>query len=251
MSIDLSSIDLSSIDLSYLIKKDPSVVREVVTVFSGLSPVTPANVLTACGTVGAILARKNITMVCAGDAQGCQNELIEAYNSNKRDGQVIGVTISNWAQYLHPSLEASQREIYSDKTPTRNYADRKNSLKEHSTFGYVVLPGGPGTIAELWEVYGEKFETLGNGGKKNIVVVNTDGFFNPIKDQIENMSTAFGWDGYKNKVIFIDNVDDLDGILDAYLDIPAVGGSRRSAKKAKKGKKGKKAKKTMRRRHPY
>ena len=221
-----------------------------------------------CNIIGKMLAEKNINMVCAGDKGGAQGFLLKAYNDEMKTKQeqkshVIGITAALFEPFLSDELEGNKEHkakilnkeqnekiinlngvdikipiVYGYPRHTEQdreyYAMRKNMLKKLSTFGYIVLPGGPGTFAELWDVVGEKNENF-NGGNKNIVVVNINGFFEPLKAEIEKLTTEWGtYDKNRKLIIFIEKAEQLRTILDEYMNpapAPAQGGKRRSKKK--------------------
>lgn len=213
---------MNALNLSLLVKRKNHIKndrRNVVTVFSGLSTDnTPAG-FSECSEVGKIVAERGFDMVCAGASIGCQKNLItEALDHG---GKVIAVTVPKFAKELLPALQGNA--IISNSPIL---SERKNIMKNLSTFGYIILPGGPGTFDELWEVIAEKTEGLGDGSSKNIVVINTEGFFNPVREQLRIMADTFKWDAYTKQVIFIDDIKDLNKLFDEYLGV-TEGGRRR------------------------
>ena len=213
---------MSALNLSLLVKKRDHINNErknVVTVFSGLSKDNTNAGFSECSEVGKIVAEKGFDMVCAGASIGCQKNLITEALAAK--GKVIAVTVPKFAVELLPELV--ENAIISNSPIL---SERKNIMKNLSTFGYIILPGGPGTFDELWEVIAEKTEGLGDGSSKNIVVINTEGFFNPVREQLRIMADTFNWNAYTKQVIFIDDIKDLSKLFDEYLGI-TEGGRRR------------------------
>lgn len=184
--------------------------ENVVTVFSGLSKVNGPSLLGDCSAIGAAIANARFTMVCAGASIGCQNSLVQSALTAEPKGKVIAVTIPKFAGEVTPGV----RTIVVDST---DLSERKNVMKRNATFGFIILPGGPGTFDELWEVISERAEGLGEGSKKNIVVINTDGFFEPVRAQLKIMSKYFDWHKYEENVTFIDNISEIEQLLKNYL----------------------------------
>lgn len=199
-----------------------------ITVFSGLSKDNTENGFKHCEEIGKIIATKGYTMICAGASFGCQSNLINAALYN--NGKVIAVTVPMFANELLPVLKDTAI-ISSEK----DLSERKKIMKSMTDYGYIILPGGPGTLDELWEVISEKAEDINDGKKKKIIIVNTDGFYEPVKKQFQIMNEIFNWK-YDEDIIFINEPNELNDIL------PTVGGGgdekggRRHIRKTKKNK---------------
>ena len=179
---------------------------DTITVFSGLSRDNSEIGFNHCKRVGEIIAEKGYKMVCAGASIGCQNKLIEG--AQEKGGKVIAVTVPMFAHELSESLKKDA--IIS---PGGDLSQRKVIMKKATEFGYIILPGGPGTLDELWEVFAEKSENINNGGKKKLIIVNTDGFYEPVKMQIQIMRDTFKWRHYGEGVEFINDPEELNSCL--------------------------------------
>lgn len=191
---------------------------DTITVFSGLSKDNSPIGFTHCQRVGEIIAEKGYKMVCAGASIGCQSKLIEGAQSKR--GMVIAVTVPMFAHELSESLR--KNAIISDG---KDLSQRKVIMKKATEFGYIILPGGPGTLDELWEVLAEKSENINGGAKKRLIIVNTDGFYEPVKHQIEIMRSTFNWSHYGDGVDFIDDPEKLNDLIPTYTK---TGGKRKS-----------------------
>ena len=84
-------------------------------------------------------------------------------------------------------------------------SQRKLMLKL-GTNGYIVLPGGFGTWDEMWDIIGQNSVGLNTN---DIIIVNTNGYYNGFKLQIE---TAFnnGMIPSIDSVKFVNSVDDIN-----------------------------------------
>jgi uncharacterized protein (TIGR00730 family) len=99
--------------------------------------------------------------------------------------------------------EVGHQEI-SDLIVTESMFDRKDQMIKRSD-AFAILPGGLGTLDELFEVL-----TLRQLGyhQKPIVLINIDGFWNPLNDVIEQIvSTGFAEPGVVSMIETVDNVD--------------------------------------------
>jgi uncharacterized protein (TIGR00730 family) len=194
--------------------------KKTITVFSGLSKDNSEVGLTHCNRIGQIIAENGYTMVCAGASLGCQNQLVDGALS--KQGKIIAVTVPMFESELRPELQLNKIVATGD-----DLSQRKHIMKNMADYGYVILPGGPGTLDELWEVISEKTENINNGRVKNIIIMNTNGFYNSVKEQLDIMNHTFNWN-YSTGIQFIDNPDDLSRLLS-----PKLGGK---SKKYRKGK---------------
>ena len=177
-----------------------------ITVFSGLSKVNRHKKgFAECEEIGKIIAAKGYTMICAGASLGCQNNLIQGALAN--DGKVIAVTVPMFKNELQDELK-DEAIIASGA----DLSERKSIMKSMADYGYIILPGGPGTLDELWEIISEKAENINGGKEKKIIIVNTEGFYNPVREQLEMMNTIFEWT-YNEGIIFINEAKDLDAHL--------------------------------------
>jgi uncharacterized protein (TIGR00730 family) len=198
---------------------------DIITVFSGLSRDNSVKGLGHCKKVGEIVAEKGYTLVCAGASIGCQSKLIEG--AQEKGGKVIAVTVPMFKDELSESLKND-----AIVTEGSDLSKRKQTMKNLTEFGYIILPGGPGTLDELWEVFSEKSENVNNGGNKRLIIINTDGFYEPIKDQIKIMRDTFNWQSYGEGVEFIDDPEELNRLIPQYNANP-LGGTRKSYRKKK------------------
>ena len=197
-----------------------------ITVFSGLSKDNTLKGFADCQQIGEIIAEKGYTMICAGASLGCQNNLIQGALNKK--GQVIAVTVPMFAHELQEELKDNAIIAAGG-----DLSERKRIMKSKADYGYIILPGGPGTLDELWEVISEKAENINEGGKKQIIIVNTDGFYEPVKHQFQIMNTIFKWK-YDEGIVFINEPAELNAILPTVGVATPGGGRRRRSKKNRK-----------------
>jgi uncharacterized protein (TIGR00730 family) len=126
--------------------------------------------------LGSFLATQKITVVYGGAAVGIMGVL--ANSALKNNGSVVGIIPSFFSkkEIVHNTLTEL---IYVD-----SMAERKRLLAERSD-AFIILPGGFGTLDELFEVL-----TLSqlNLHQKPVGILNINGFYNHLIKQLEVMN---------------------------------------------------------------
>lgn len=113
-------------------------------VFSGSSPGAHPHYLAAASGLGRLLAGEGIGLVYGGARVGLMGALADA--ALEAGGEVIGVIPQALVEreIAHPGL--------SELHVVGSMHERKAQMAERSD-GFVALPGGMGTLEELFEVY--------------------------------------------------------------------------------------------------
>ncbi len=148
--------------------------------------------------LGIYLAQKNIGMIYGGGKIGLMGILADTIL--KHQGKVIGVI---------PSLLRHEEVAHTEITQmivTKKMSKRKVKISKLAD-GYIALPGGFGTLDEIFEAL-----TLGQLGieAKPVGLLNTNGYFNPILDQLELMvKEGFLKESNRNMLLVSDSVTDL------------------------------------------
>lgn len=126
-------------------------------------------------TLGKELAKRQITLVYGGSSIGLMGIL--ANTVLKEGGQVIGVIprLLEEREISHPSLT----KLY----VVENMHERKAKMAELAD-GFVVMPGGAGTLEEFFEVF-----TWGQIGihQKPCGLLNIKGYYNPLMHLLDHM----------------------------------------------------------------
>lgn len=124
--------------------------------------------------LGNVIAQSNHTVVFGGGAAGLMGAVARgAYKSN---GEIIGIC---------PSFFNVDGALFSDCTQmiyTETMRERKQLLDEMSD-AFIITPGGIGTFDEFFEIY--TLRQLATH-KKPIVIYNTNGYYNPLIDMLNN-----------------------------------------------------------------
>ena len=143
------------------------------------------------------------TLVWGGSNLGMMKGIADA--AQGAGGKIVGVSMELFQDKARPN--ADEMII----APT--LAERKRLLLERGD-AIIALPGGFGTLDEVTEVIELKKQKAHN---KPIVVLNTDGFYDGLKTQLERMeSEGFFFDTLANYVYFAPTPEDAMDYLRSY-----------------------------------
>ena len=147
-----------------------------VCVFCGSSAPADPRYRDAARALGALIARRNVTLVYGGGGVGLMGELADA--ALAQGGRVIGVIpASLFAREVSHTGLTELREVTS-------MHERKQLMYDLSD-AFVALPGGLGTLEELAEV--ATWSQLGLHSKP-VVLLNAGGFWDPLVAQLDLMT---------------------------------------------------------------
>ena len=147
-----------------------------VCVFCGSSAPADPRYRDAARALGALIARRNVTLVYGGGGVGLMGELADA--ALAQGGRVIGVIpASLFAREVGHTGLTELREVSS-------MHERKQLMYDLSD-AFVALPGGVGTLEELAEV--ATWSQLGLHSKP-VVLLNAGGFWDPLVAQLDLMT---------------------------------------------------------------
>ena len=147
-----------------------------VCVFCGSSAPADPRYRDAAQALGALIARRNVTLVYGGGSVGLMGNLADA--ALDHGGRVIGVIPAGlFAREVGHTGLTELREVSS-------MHERKQLMYDLSD-AFVALPGGLGTLEELAEV--ATWSQLGLHGKP-VVLLNAGGFWDPLLAQLDLMA---------------------------------------------------------------
>ena len=152
-----------------------------VCVYGSSSAKTPAHYLQESAKVGEALAAGKHVCINGGGmfgAMGAVNDAMRAHG-----GTIIGCIHSMWADSNKKVLESMHEVII---VGGDTLAERKRGLNDTAD-AFIVLPGGPGTWDELWEVVSEVQIGIGVGSPSRrcpVVLVNVDGYYDGFVAQM-------------------------------------------------------------------
>ncbi len=132
--------------------------------------------LNLAAQTGAAIARAGHTLVSGGGSVGMMGALVRG--ARAAGGYTIGII----PEHL---MRAEVADTGSDELiVTESMRERKRLMDELSD-GFITLPGGIGTLEELFETWTGGF--LGVHGKP-MALVNHDGFYTPILTWLEDLA---------------------------------------------------------------
>ena len=144
-----------------------------VSVYCASSNRSPAVYPDAAAQVGRVLAENGITVVYGGSSLGSMGRLATA--ALEAGGKVIGVL-----PRFMDELEWGNRNL-TELRIVEDMHERKRTMLELADAA-IALPGGCGTLEELFEAIAWKRLGLFFGP---VVLVNVNGFFNPCIELLE------------------------------------------------------------------
>jgi uncharacterized protein (TIGR00730 family) len=155
--------------------------------------------------LGAALAKKNLTLVYGGAKVGLMGAVADG--ALKAGGQVIGV-LPHFLQQKELAHAGLTELILVD-----TMHERKTKMNELCD-GVIALPGGFGTMEELFEML-----TWGQLGlhKKPVGLLNTNGFYDALVELSKTM-TSHGFLTAENRDMLLcsNNINDLLQQLEQY-----------------------------------
>lgn len=163
-----------------------------IAVYGASSNRIPAPVLEAARTVGALIARAGVPLVCGGGNGGVMAAAIEG--AAQAGGTTIGVLprFMMDRDWNHPML--------TETVVTEDMHSRKRVMAELSR-GAIAMPGGIGTFDELFEIMTRRQLKLYRGP---LVLCNIDGYYDPIIQMLHSAeSLGYMRPGQPAKLIHI------------------------------------------------
>lgn len=145
-----------------------------VTVYCSSSKSVPAVYFHAAAELGRAVAGQRWALVYGGNAVGCMGALADA--ARAAGGHVVGVT----PQLLVDHGIADR--LCHDLIVTATMRERKALLEQRGD-AFVALPGGLGTLEEVFEILVGR--TLGYHAKP-IVLLNVAGYYAPLLAMLEH-----------------------------------------------------------------
>jgi len=144
-----------------------------VCVYCGSSDQVSKAYLDAARRMGATLARRNLTLVYGGARIGLMGALADA--ALEAGGQVIGVIVESMNTPALAHARLTRLEVLD------GFHQHKARMHELAD-GYVALPGGYGTLDELFETL-----TWAQVGihSKPVGLLNVGGYYDPLLDMLD------------------------------------------------------------------
>jgi uncharacterized protein (TIGR00730 family) len=152
----------------------------------------------AARSLGRILAASRIGLVYGGGSLGLMGEIARSVLDH--GGHVTGIIPGFLSERERMLVEAQELIVVEDM-------HQRKQLMFAKSDAFVALPGGLGTLEEFVEQL--TWSQLGRHTRP-IVLVNIEGFWNPLLAQFENMAAeGFIRPGLDLNVIVVDRVEDI------------------------------------------
>jgi uncharacterized protein (TIGR00730 family) len=180
-------------------------------VFCGSTPGLDERYLDAARALGQLLARRGVSLVYGGARAGLMGAMADA--ALEDGGRVIGVMPHGlWAREIgHTGL--------SELLVVDTMHERKAIMAERAD-AFVALPGGAGTLEELFEVW--TWAQLGIHTKP-VALLNVDGFWDPLLGMIDHLvDEGFVRPAHRAMLVADDDASRLLARLEAYEAPPVT-----------------------------
>lgn len=169
-----------------------------VTVFCGSKPGNDAAYVNEAQILGKMLADKAITLVYGGGNKGIMGAVANA--SLAAGGKVVGIIPQLLLEW------EAQHEGLTELIVTESMHSRKLLLYDKCDVA-IILPGGMGTMDELFEML-----TWNNLGihKKKVYILNVNGYYNALIQLLDTMDQqGFMYEQWRERLIECDSVETL------------------------------------------
>jgi uncharacterized protein (TIGR00730 family) len=182
-----------------------------ITVFCGSSSGTEEIYTTQATLLGQTLAKRNIELVYGGANVGLMGAVADGVLNN--GGKAIGL-LPNFLR----SKEIAHKQL-TELILVDTMHERKTKMNDLSD-GVIALPGGFGTLDELFEML--TWAQLGLH-KKPIAILNIDGYFDSLIIFIQTMTDkGLLKEANQQMLLVSDSIDDLLDKMENYVP-PTVG----------------------------
>lgn len=177
-----------------------------VCVFCGGSRFLAPQYYSLASEVGALIARKKLRLVYGGASVGMMGAMADA--SLREGGSVFGV--------IPRSLDA--REITHKGLTELSIVETMYQRKEQmfrASGAFIALPGGFGTLDELFEALTERQIGL---HEKRVVLLDYNGFWTDLRAWVDRaVRERFVPDNVANALEVVDGIGGLDAWLDGWV----------------------------------
>jgi len=169
-----------------------------VCVYCGSSAGNDPAFLRAAEALGKSLAQGGVRLVYGGGSVGMMGAVARAVL--KHGGKVTGIIPEFLFRREQPDAQNEELIV------TRDMHERKQKMFERAD-AFVALPGGIGTLEELVEQL--TWVQIGQH-KKPLLLVNINGFWEPLRDLLEHMEKlGFIYGDVQNSLLIADRPEDV------------------------------------------
>lgn len=174
-----------------------------VCVFCGAQNAVPQQHLDLANKFGQDLAKNQRKLVYGGGDCGLMGAV--ANGALEQSGEVVGVFPRSLSR-----IEVEHQGL-SKMYLVDSMHERKQIMYDHSSV-FVILPGGFGTMDEMFEVI--TWKQIGVHDKP-VVILNHEGYWNPLKELMENIiSKGFAKPQTREFYQYVDTHEELYKVLE-------------------------------------
>lgn len=178
---------------------------QAVTVFCGSKSGKDLAYEAHANELGKLLAQAGITLVYGGGNKGIMGSVANACLA--AGGKVIGIIPKLLLEW------EAQHEGLTELIVTESMHARKLLLYEKCDLA-IVLPGGMGTLDELFEMLTWNNLRIHN---KKVIILNVNGYYDALIQLLDKMDAqGFMYDAWRNRLI---ECDSINSIKDAFSSI--------------------------------
>ena len=189
--------------------QDPAALDSIC-VFCGSSDAADPALLTAAADLGRVLASENLKLIYGGGGVGLMGAC--AIAAHEAGGRVLGI-IPNFLKVRERRLDVVETIVVT------SMHERKMIMFERSD-GFVVLPGGIGTLEEIVELLSWRRLDL---HAKPVVFYNPDNFWGPLFALFQHTVDArLTPPEFMSSWASVDRVEDIVPALRGEVPAPAV-----------------------------
>lgn len=163
----------------------------------------------AAATLGAILAARNITVVYGGGSAGLMGSVADAALS--KGGKVVGIIPKLLVEWEVAHRNLTELIVCDDM-------HRRKQMIYGRCDAVIILPGGFGTLDELFEVLTWNQLTIHD---KEILILNTNGFYEPLLLHLAHLKkSGFLYEGAYEKLQVMQTPQEINDWLDQRPELP-------------------------------
>ena len=174
-----------------------------IAVFCGSSPGDNELFRKTARDVGRLLAERNVGLIYGGGKVGLMGEVSSGALEN--NGFVMGVIPGFMAE-----KELANRDVQ-ELVEVESMHERKKVMSDHAD-GFLILPGGIGTMDEFFEIY--TWQQLGLHDKK-IAILDVELYYAALWEQLHSMTHLQFLDDSRLARLF--RSDNVEKVLDFLL----------------------------------
>jgi hypothetical protein len=173
-----------------------------VTVFCGSKPGNDPAFIDAANDLGILLANEGISLVYGGGNKGIMGALANACLD--AGGKVIGIIPKLLLEW------EAQHEGLTELIVTESMHARKLLLYEKCDVA-IILPGGMGTLDELFEMLTWNNLKIHN---KKVYILNVNGYYDALIQLLDNMDAqGFMYESWKTRLVECDSIQSFKDAL--------------------------------------